>query len=132
MENLFEWQDKYSVGNPTIDQQHQQLLNLGKGIIFDDMDRANQLIQELRDYASHHFAAEEEHMRQIGFPQIDHHMQLHRDLVNELSVLMDKGIKNAKDVDQAKNFFLYWLLDHVMMQDMQYFEFSRKRNRKED
>ncbi len=125
MENLFEWSSKYSVGNETIDSQHEQLFELGKKMVIDGNTDISQLMDTLYQYAKDHFETEEEHMRSISFPELEAHRQLHKELLTDLKKILKKGVKSDKDIDRAKNFFLCWLLDHVMMQDMKYFNYAR-------
>ncbi len=125
MENIFEWGEQYSVGNELIDRQHKKLFELGRNIVGSDIGAAQELIDELCSCAHGHFSSEEEHMQLIGYPKIEEHMVLHKTLLEDLISIIKKGIKNQKDTEEVKNFFLCWLLDHVMMQDMQYFHYEQ-------
>ena len=127
-ENIFEWGNQYLVGVEKIDGQHKRLFDIGKDIINSDLEEAKKVINDLCQYSEEHFSTEEAHMRKIGYPAIEEHILLHRKMVEDLDFLIKKGIRGPKDIENVRNFFLYWLLDHVMQHDMQYFHYSRTKN----
>ncbi len=52
---MFEWEDKFSVGNEKIDKQHQYLFRLGNEIIKSDESECKHYIMELFKYTKAHF-----------------------------------------------------------------------------
>src|SRR5664279_4966655 len=80
---LFTWYEKYSVNNEELDGHHKILFNILNKLYENCMDDANanrldQLIEELISYSNYHFTAEEQHMRNSGYAEIDRHMIEHR------------------------------------------------------
>ncbi len=88
MDALFEWHDKYSVGNPLIDGQHRVLFEIGNKL-HGSMDEATtkQVVMELFIYTRKHFTSEENMMRDGFYPKLSRHKKLHEDLIEKLSVL---------------------------------------------
>lgn len=125
MDDIFEWGEQYSVGNEVIDIQHQRLFEIGKNIINADLGSLYVFVSELHQCADEHFSSEEAYMRSIGYPEIETHIALHKTLLQELTDILTKKVRKHKTPEEIKNFFLCWLLDHVMMQDMKYFYFKQ-------
>lgn len=89
-----EWKPEYSVGDPAIDHEHRELVDLvnaAAGALIDrrpdlDIDRA---FGNLLRAISAHFALEEQQMRQARYDQIDPHKSDHERLLDELRDIMD-------------------------------------------
>lgn len=91
---LLQWNDRYSVGNPAIDHEHRELIDMvntlhaalrtGGGdpeAFFGDLYRA----------ATAHFALEEELMREHGYGEYAGHKQEHEALLDDIRDMMDEG-----------------------------------------
>lgn len=91
---LLQWNDRYSVGNPAVDHEHRELIDLintlhaalraggGEGVegFFGDLYRA----------ISSHFALEEQLMRTHGYPEYAGHKQEHEALLDAIRDMMDE------------------------------------------
>ena len=83
------WSEKLSVGNKTIDDQHQYLINLMSQIIFSrknkrDLVYINGVIHKLYEYAVIHFFTEEDLMKQLDYPNYESHKKEHEFFIKEL------------------------------------------------
>ncbi|MCC7281579.1 MAG: bacteriohemerythrin [Acetobacteraceae bacterium] len=101
---LLQWNDRYSVGNPAIDHEHRELIDLintlhaalraggdaGVEAFFGDLYRA----------ISSHFALEEKLMRTHRYAEYDGHKQEHEALLDEIRDMMDEG--ELADADIAR------------------------------
>lgn len=124
----FVWDDKYSVGNPEIDAQHQGLFELGNKLseVLEGQE-VNPVVMRLYKYTREHFLLEEEMMRSIGFPLYEEHKILHENLISELNEISASPFDSEESVLKFKKFVYDWLIDHILNKDMLYFEFSQKK-----
>jgi len=91
---MIEWKPEYSVGDPTIDHEHRELVDLvntAAAAILEcrpdtDIDRA---FGDLFRAISAHFALEEEQMRRADYDELGAHKSDHERLLDELRDLMD-------------------------------------------
>ncbi len=82
------WQKSYETGHPVIDTQHRRLFILGNALInavasklpHSDLEW---LIDELIDYITRHFCAEESVLIAIDHPNFTEHQALHRALLDK-------------------------------------------------
>jgi hemerythrin len=93
--NLIEWKEEFSVGVPSIDHEHQQLIELinqlnemaqaGRGF-----DSAIEALGEINVQISAHFALEEKIMRDMRYDAYADHKTDHEELLDELREIMDE------------------------------------------
>ena len=122
----FTWSKKYSVANEELDTHHKHLFDVFNKL-YDgclNKDKAinpGLIVEELVFYTNHHFHAEEEHMRSIGYLDIDKHISGHRLFSARISKYHHHNDLN--DVVVSKKIVLHlwkWLIDHVMTEDRKY------------
>jgi len=125
----FSWRPAYSVGESAIDSQHVELFALiGR---LDARMRSSEacpdsagLVAELADFARHHFATEEEFMRQGGYPELAAHSREHESILREVAAYrerVDCGDEGA--LGELDNFLKDWALKHTLLIDRQYMPF---------
>jgi hemerythrin-like metal-binding protein len=89
------WQKSYETGYPRIDTQHRRLFILGNALInavaaklpHSDLEW---LIDELIDYITRHFCAEESALTAINHPNFSEHQKLHRALLARAQQMHDR------------------------------------------
>lgn len=123
---LLSWSDEYSVGVPTIDQQHSQLV----GILNDLHDAmikgqarnvTGSLLRKLIDYTKTHFAAEERFLSSTRFPQYEEHHQQHVDLVKQVDDFAGRYESGELALSlHLLDFLRDWLTGHILGSDRQY------------
>ena len=124
------WNEKYSVNNVIIDDQHKRLLD----ILFRLERMVNRgkagtelvgLLEEMSAYAQEHFRSEERYMQRMNYPKLEEHRQLHSNYslrVLEFTVAhMDQSADNPRNV---LNFLTHWWTDHILKVDMDYSKFA--------
>ncbi len=124
--SFMNWEEKYSVKNPEMDNQHKKLIVLinqlhdamktGKG-----KEEIGKILNSLADYTKNHFTAEEKMMQSIQFDNFDDHKKEHTQLLQQVTELInrfDNG--DALPVIEVMNFLKSWLVDHIMKEDMRY------------
>jgi hemerythrin len=91
---LLEWKPEYSVGNPAIDHEHEQMIrqiNLLYEKLGDPLDTeaVETVLGEIHANISSHFALEERLMREISYIEYEDHKDDHEDLLDQIHELMD-------------------------------------------
>lgn len=126
----FLWEDKYSVGNPEIDQQHKGMFELGNQLIEVSDERDMKFIMlRLYKYTREHFTHEEEMMKSIGFPLLAEHTLIHDNLISQLTKMSSQPLNTDQALHEFKKFIYDWLIDHIMQDDNKYFLFSKEQGK---
>lgn len=121
------WKEEYSIGVPSIDEQHKRLFEIGNSIyallknyILDDKyDKIMVILEDLRQYTKYHFRSEEEYMLKIKYPRYFSQKVEHDDFIGKIEEVMLQDI----DEDQEKYirdlllFVFNWILDHILQKD---------------
>ena len=89
-----EWKPEFSVGDPAVDHEHRELIDLvnataGAVLEGGNEDEVAQGFGELYRAISAHFALEERQMREAGYDQLPQHKGDHERLLDVLRDLMD-------------------------------------------
>jgi hemerythrin len=125
----FIWENKYSVGNPTIDNQHKEMFKLGNTLPeVLNAQEIKPIIMRLYKYTREHFSMEEEMMQSIKFPLLSEHIALHEELISKLNGISSRPFNTDKEVLRFKQFVYGWLIEHILSEDMQYFKFSQEQS----
>ena len=123
------WQDGYSVGIESIDNDHKKLLNLinklqasvhyHTGSTFE-----KQALDELIDYTRFHFKREEELMEKHGFPGFDEHKRKHDEMIEHVEAFVIEYEQKGTDVlEEVSEFLKSWLIEHINGTDQEYSAF---------
>lgn len=93
---LLEWRKEFSVGDPAVDHEHRELIDLvndAAGAILDrgDPERIDRAFGDLLRAISAHFAHEERQMRAAGYDQLAQHKADHERLIDALRDIMDSA-----------------------------------------
>jgi hemerythrin len=128
---IVEWDDRYSIGIPLVDEQHKELIRLTNSLYEsclqgDEAARESfkAAIRELVDYVKFHFGAEEQILKNINYPEFAGHKKRHEDFVRQV-------LGEVKNFEEGKKFvpnvfvrFLKdWILTHIAMEDKKYAEY---------
>lgn len=125
---MFEWDSKYEIGVPSMDEQHKRWIEIINDF-YDHLtsreivENTKHLIEEVIDYTTYHFASEEELMKSIGYPHINEQKAMHRNIVDKI-LEFKKKINNGKlVVSSVVTIELkQWLRDHILIEDKKYAE----------
>jgi len=98
---LLEWKPEYSVGNDSIDHEHQQMIQqintlyeqLDKPV---DTETVEAVLGKIHVDISAHFALEELLMREASYIEYEAHKNDHEDLLDQLHDLMYSFIDNPE------------------------------------
>lgn len=130
--SLGKWNEKYSVSNAIIDDQHKRLLDIlfrlermvNRGKAADEMV---QLLSEMSDHAKEHFKSEERYMKGLDYPKLEEHRQLHSNYSLEVLQFTVAHMEESEDNPRnVLNFLTHWWTDHILKVDMDYSNFAKK------
>ena len=125
---LVEWDARYAVGIPPIDEQHRELIDLTNKLYEACLmgDEAatvifKQSIHKVVDYIKYHFSAEETMLQNIKYPDFISHKKEHESLVKRV-------LEDVQLFQQGKHFIpnsfvrmlKEWILTHIAMSDKRY------------
>ncbi len=91
---LLEWKTEYSVGNASIDHEHQhmiQQINVLYAQLSEPVDVGSVeiVLGEIHAGISAHFALEEHLMRKAGYHEYEDHKEDHEELLDQIHDLME-------------------------------------------
>ena len=84
------WKEKYRVGVPLIDEQHEELFRRvtdfvetlrSAGEWEQKIPKVNETLAFMKDYVVTHFHDEEAYQQKIGYPGFEAHRKIHNDMV---------------------------------------------------
>lgn len=126
---LITWGTKYSVGIPSIDEQHKKLVD-----IVNDLNDAmkmgkskevlNATLTSLIDYTKVHFKYEEDLFNKHGYNEKLSHKMVHDKLTKQVIDFYNNYQKgNAAISIDLMHFLSDWLTKHIVVEDKKYSEF---------
>lgn len=124
-----EWNDSFSLGVPQFDEHHQHLVGLINRL-YDDFitgspaESLGIILDELIDYATYHFAAEEYWMKENSYPKLAEHGAEHDRFsarVTEMQKDYHAGKVNLSI--EVLTFLKNWLKKHILQSDADYGHF---------
>lgn len=130
---FFEWDDAlYSVGDDTIDKQHQGLLavlNRLYALVNDEAGVANttavaEMMHALTTYIIEHFSYEENRLQESAYPieKIERHRAEHDFMIAKVQAFerrLDNGDPTVLD-EMLPYLYGDWLIQHICISDMDY------------
>jgi hemerythrin len=134
---LVEWDEKYSIGIPLIDDQHKKLIEMTNTLYrgcLGGPETADayfkEAIQGTVDYVKYHFAMEEKLLEQVQYPGLAEHKKQHQGFIRKI-------LEDVQNFQQGKKFvpntfvrFLKdWILSHIALMDTQYAAYILKNRR---
>jgi hemerythrin len=125
-EVFFKWSPEYSVNIKTIDNQHQELVNILNRLFIAVSQREGSkvisgILEALTSYTKTHFSLEERLMHQAAYADIDAHMLEHKKLIEQLDQLCKRHQEEEKPIYfEILRFLKHWLKEHIKGVDTKY------------
>ncbi len=119
------WKESYRLGVERIDEQHQKLFKMTGALVRAARDGAGEEIYRkalcfLKDYVVYHFQDEEDYQREIGYSEIEKHIEEHRRFAGKIQEYEAKLNENGYDQRMTKYLagtLTAWLIHHVANSD---------------
>jgi hemerythrin-like metal-binding protein len=124
--SLLSWKPEYSVNEAELDKHHIKLFEI-LNTVYENVMNSTEVdcvlpnLNELSECTTSHFTAEEQHMREKEFHEIDAHITKHREFTHTIETL--KTHCNGNNLEVAKELIILlgdWLLSHVLTEDKKY------------
>lgn len=126
---------RFLVGIDQVDHEHRRLFEIA-GRVYDSLAAGNEeatraartAVHELLDYTATHFASEERQMEAAGYPELDSHRNLHRNLLAQARDMeMRAEIGERQMPFELNRFICNWLVDHIQDHDKRFGTFAAAR-----
>jgi len=117
-----EWKPEYSVGDPAVDHEHRELVELvnsAAGAILDDRPGADvdRCLGDLMRAISAHFAHEEKQMRRASYDHLVPHKADHEHLLDALRDIMDGAADTPLAAERLTAVLEAWFTEHFRTHD---------------
>lgn len=125
---LVDWNDSFSIGIETIDNQHKKLIEyinktleaLNQG----DIKITRAVIGALHAYTVEHFGIEEAFFKKINYEKIGEHLARHKIFVDKICYFGDNVEDNFETISiEMISYLSGWLMGHINTQDREYAPF---------
>ena len=131
-----EWNETLATGISTIDSQHKELFKRINSLVLAIKQHRckseiDSTLKFLDDYARVHFAEEEKHMREAGYPGLADQLESHKQYLAALAELKEQASLprvqgSSYDLSATTNQVVVdWIVDHILKLDMKFGEFLR-------
>jgi hemerythrin-like metal-binding protein len=116
------WKPQYSVGDPAVDHEHRELVDLvntaGAAILDGQPDAdVNRCLGDLMRAISAHFAHEEKQMRRAAYDEFAPHKADHERLLDALRDIMDGVQDTPTAADRLTAALEAWFSEHFQKHD---------------
>lgn len=130
MPNHIQWDDRLSVGNDLLDNQHKLLVeqcNRIANCVSDESEEGknqfHDILNALMRYAHEHFRTEEELLAQNFYPDLEAHKREHAAFEEHLIETLAAASQGKLDKAGLQQFLRTWLSEHMLESDLKYREF---------
>ena len=118
---IIEWDERFPIGIPAIDGQHQRLVQLTNNLhsaCRKNPETANhhftENAHEMVTYVRYHFSTEEKLMLLLDFPGYSDHKKEHESFIREILIQNQKFSEEKHLVpNRLVRFFKEWILSHI-------------------
>lgn len=124
---MFEWQECYEIGVPSIDKAHQELfsvinrvhkiIRLGGNVRW----AVEEILKFFKNYALKHFEDEENYMLSIGYAHYERHKAIHDGMRQKILPRIYSELEYSEYSEESVKRFLLicekWLQKHIIGHD---------------
>jgi len=124
---LIVWRPEYELKIPVVDEQHRGIVSIINSLFFGMQNKHGEkllrpVIGMVKEYTRIHFNTEEMFLRQCGYPELEHHIALHHELIQSLERIDQKSLLE-QDSYEFLAFLKEWWIDHICKKDREFLEF---------
>ncbi|MGF7185854.1 hemerythrin [Desulfitispora alkaliphila] len=137
------WKDKYKIGVPTIDQQHEELFNRVSAFIQkvnqegdweEKLEKVKETMAFMQEYVVFHFDDEEKYQEKINYPDLENHKEAHKKFkqaVNNYAKRLEQENYTQELVQEFSGKLMAWLIMHVAATDQKIGKYVQERGGEE-
>lgn len=125
------WTEEMSVGDPLLDAQHRQLVDLLN--TFNDLMTPADIrcaITCMSRYADTHFRDEELLLERVGCPLLDKQRHEHQTFMLKAAELSGQDSAEISVQIKLATFLTRWLMHHILTEDMKYKPYVQNRTQR--
>lgn len=129
---FMQWDPNFELGIHEFDEHHKHLVDL-INLAFDgfaykaERDEIEAVLDELSDYATYHFAAEEQWMEAHQYPALPRHREEHQRFCDRVAEIRGEFRRGEAHLSLEVLQFLHsWLTNHILKTDADYGRFARE------
>lgn len=133
MEDRPKFEEKFLLHIDPIDQEHHRLFEIA-GMVYDSLNKCDadaivrNALTELIDYTATHFASEEARMEAAGYPGLESHRRLHRQLLTQVRDMeMRAEFGDRYLPGELNRLICAWMTQHIQATDKEFGEFLAAR-----
>jgi len=129
MSHLIAWNESYSVKVGSLDTQHQKLFSIMNRLheamsVAKGQTQVKAVLQELIDYTTTHFAAEEAALEKQGYPTLAGRKAEHKALLEKVRGYQKEYMEGKTGMAASLlQFLVEWLKQHIQQTDKEYSQF---------
>lgn len=124
-----EWHEEYRCGHELIDRQHRHLFKAANKLLSSlassyENDIISLYVAQLMHDVKEHFSTEEQIMREVGFPLVEHHVKVHKALMKKAESLSRRLLDEQLEVSEVLQFLaidvVYY---HLLREDRKFYSY---------
>lgn len=131
------WKEKYMIGVPLIDEQHQELFQRVTDFVEtvrspqpweNKTAKVNSTLDFMKNYVVTHFRDEVQYQKEIGYPDVEAHQKIHNEMVQYVAGIakqFEEGGYQEKLIQQFAGKLLAWLINHVASEDQKIGDYAK-------
>jgi hemerythrin len=128
---LIIWEPSYNLGIPIVDEQHRGIVSTINSLCYGIQNKhGNEMLRPaigmVTEYTRIHFEIEEDFLKKCGYPNLENHRILHKELTTALSHTSKESIWN-KDPHEFLNFLKNWWINHICKEDRVFSQYVEKK-----
>ncbi|MDF2678468.1 MAG: diguanylate cyclase with sensor, partial [Bacillota bacterium] len=125
-----EWSNQWDSKNKEIDNQHKKLIEIANTLLFmafsNNMDKIIKQLDLLINHIINHFDFEEKLLSEIGYPNYEEHITIHKELLQKSLNLREAYINEKFSVTEFFSFVVDDIvLGHMIKDDEKFFDLIR-------
>ena len=119
----------FITGHPVIDAEHQKIVNaindVSAAITAGEYERCAEMLDDFLTICQNHFTAEEDLLRDLGYPALDDHAVFHKELVIKAKAVktLCMDMSAPENIQRCFNEMATLLIEDVVKGDMQFVSF---------
>jgi hemerythrin len=122
---FFVWNERFELGIPSIDADHQGFLELMNDLYSamdrgEGADRTHATLDALKAYATYHFIREEDLMAAAGYPGLHAQQVEHAWYLYYLEKLESLATADSARAQKTMAFMRTWFIDHILGTDQRF------------